>query len=103
VTRAHRLWSVIGHVGALAGGVVIWLLSMAVILFVVVGGMFYRTSCPSHVSWTFSPVPFLYVVKSGDTACSTDTATGFYLGKVPVAGGPLRAVVKNVTGQDTPG
>lgn len=75
------------------------LLAGAFFAFIIVGGMFYRTSCPSDVSWKFNPIPFVYVVDTGETACATDTATGYYTGKVPVIGGTLRAIVKSVTGQ----
>ena len=84
--KTGRAIRVVGGVSAALLG---FLLGIALFVFIVVGGMFYRTSCPSHVSWTFSPLPFVYVVKTGDTACATDTATGYYASKVPVVGGPL--------------
>jgi hypothetical protein len=75
------------------------LVAVALIAFVMAGGMFYRTSCPSKVTWSFNPLPFVHVVDADETACSVDTATGYYTGKIPVVGAPLRALVKSVTGQ----
>jgi hypothetical protein len=69
------------------------------IAFFVVGGMFYRTECPSSTKWTFDPLPFFHEVKAGEVACSTGTATGYYVRKVPVIGGPLGTFVKSWTGQ----
>jgi hypothetical protein len=75
------------------------LAAAASIAFFFVGGMFYRTQCPSSTKWTFDPIPFFYVVKTGEVACSTDTASGYYVRKVPVIGEPLRIFVRSWTGQ----
>jgi hypothetical protein len=85
--------------GLLVGG--------ALVAFLVFGGMFYRTACPSNVQWDFNPIPFVQTmdadIATGEaTACSTDTATGYYTGQVPVIGDPVRALVKNFTGQAEP-
>jgi hypothetical protein len=87
-------------VGEFAIGALGALVAVALIAFVMIGGMLYRTSCPSKVSWSFNPIPFVHVVDAAETACSVDTATGYYTGKVPIVGSPLRALVKSFTGQD---
>jgi hypothetical protein len=96
--------SVLGRVGGVLAGGALALVLVAALAFVVGGGMFYRTACPSSVSWKFNPLPFVQamdvdVATGRATACSTDTATGYFTGKVPVVGKPLRALVKNFTGQ----
>jgi hypothetical protein len=83
-----------------AAAVIGMALGVALIAFIMVGGTFYRTSCPSKVSWSFNPIPFVHVVHVGETECSVDTATGYYTGKVPLVGRPLRALVKSFTGQN---
>jgi hypothetical protein len=76
---------------------------VALFAFIFAGGMFYRTSCPSKADWTFNPIPFIVSVDGdvahGARACTTDTATGYYAGKVPVAGGLLRAFAHTFTAQ----
>jgi hypothetical protein len=91
-------------IGEFTAAAVMSIATFAAIAFVVVGGMFYRTACPSKAEWTFNPIPFITEVDADvatgqATACSTDTATGYYAGKVPLVGGPLRGIVKSFTGQ----
>jgi hypothetical protein len=66
-------------------------------------------ACGQHVAQHradlhLAPGPFvqpvdLDVARGEAVACWTDTASGYYAGKVPVVGGTLRTFVRSFTGQ----
>ena len=75
-------------VGQLFAAALGWIIGLVLVAGLVGGGLFYRTECPSHASWTLASSRFSRAFRRViRRARSRKTATAYYSGKVPVAFG----------------